>query len=87
MKMLSTAALLRTVDVMEGRGTLEEVEPFLQPDVSEGLAVYRQARGVPVIDTLDKPQDDEQPASPADVATPDPAKEAATDGPTPEPAA
>lgn len=87
MKMISTIEAIRLADVMEGRATLDMVEPAFQADVAEALAVYRQGRGVPEIDTLDNPQDDEQPASPAAEATPEPAKEAATDGPTPEPAA
>lgn len=87
MKMISTIEAIRLADVMEGRATIEMVEPALQADVMEALAVYRQGRGVPVIDTLDNPQDDEQPASPADEVTPEPVKEAPVDGPTPEPAA
>lgn len=54
MKMLSTGALLRTVDVIEGRATLDMVEPYFQQDVQEAIAVYRQPRAIAIVDTLDK---------------------------------
>lgn len=48
--MTSTAVLLRTVDVLEGRATLENIEPGLQAEVSEAVTIYTQGRTLPTTD-------------------------------------
>ncbi|MCI1283145.1 hypothetical protein [Lacticaseibacillus songhuajiangensis] len=50
MELTSTAVLLRTVDVLEGRATIENVEPGLQAKVAEAVVIYTQGRTLPTID-------------------------------------
>mgnify|MGYP004472624697 CR=1 FL=1 len=50
MELTSTAVLLRTVDVLEGRATIENVEPGLKAKVAEAVVIYTQGRTLPTID-------------------------------------
>ncbi|WP_155286026.1 hypothetical protein [Lacticaseibacillus zhaodongensis] len=75
MEMTSILVAMRTADVLEGRATLDMVEPALKAKVTEAYAVYTQARTAPVIDKLDN--DDTLPDKPADA---DADKDAPQDG-------
>lgn len=75
---LSTAKLLRAVDVLEHRIAPEDVEPDWQADIFEYLTVIGQPRIAPKIDTLDddlptqasaKPES--EPAKPVEEVKPD----------------
>lgn len=70
---LSTAKLLRAVDVLEGRIRFDEIEPAWQADIDEYLTVIGQPRVKPEIDTLEDGDvlPAQEPAKPEEVTADD----------------
>ena len=79
MKLPSTIVRLWVADILEGRGTIDEVEPGLQNLVNEALVVYTQPRAVPVIDQVE----DGEKITPDVTPAADPGNVAATPADTP----